>query len=153
MLSFQHQTWYLLEALPHGQSVRYPVHGEYLSDLWHFFHLEIWLMKDTINNISTSFYRRYCTYGSWLFSWLTHQKCTTVILMEDRRLEFYSWVLKDVCSMAFNVRMVQAAGIWALGPDSPCFAQKCYKLKTFPLIYSYFLQLKIDNGQLRWVLK
>lgn len=44
--------------------------------------------------------------------------------------------------MAFNVRMAQAARIWALGPD--CFAQKCYELKMFPLIYSCF-QLKIDS--------
>lgn len=38
-------------------------------------------------------------------------------------------MLKDVCSMAFSVRMGQAADTWALGPDSPCFAQKCYEIK------------------------
>lgn len=58
-----------------------------------------------------------------------------VIPMEDRRLEFYCWVLQDLCSTASDVRMIQAARIWAMGPDSPRFAQKCDE-KKFSLIYS-----------------
>lgn len=36
-LPLQHQTWDLLEALPYGQSFRYPVHGECFKSYFSFF--------------------------------------------------------------------------------------------------------------------
>lgn len=65
-----------------------------------------------------------------------------MIFLRIEGFNFNIGCFKYVCPTAFNVRMVKAAGTWALGPGSPCFAQKCYELKTFPLIYSLFFTTK-----------
>ena len=54
-------------------------------------------------------------------------------------VNFTFGILKMFLSIAVDVRTVQAAGIWAPRPHSPCFAQKCDELKTFPLLLLFFI--------------